>query len=272
MMSKVRNVSKEPGAVQFDVRQRHDRSARLAASDTLRMGPVGGGVRVPWRLARVGGARGLAYEALCAWRRAVARYLDPLVRLTWRRAELILVQNLDTLRWLPRRHRPKGLIWPNTGFDPADVVIRGRSQETRGEVVAVTPGRLLHLKAVPLALRAIACVPNGSLRLIVVGDGPERRRLTKLVHNVGIGKRVTFRGWLLRPELFQLFSEADLLLFPSLHDEGGLVVVEAMAPRFGANRPRCGWASRPCGECRNQSDAIDSGRDKRRACGSARPS
>jgi glycosyltransferase involved in cell wall biosynthesis len=180
-------------------------------------------------LARVGGARGLAYEALCAWRRAVARYLDPLVRLTWRRAELILVQNLDTLRWLPRRHRPKGLIWPNTGFDPADVVIRGRSQETRGEVVAVTPGRLLHLKAVPLALRAIACVPNGSLRLIVVGDGPERRRLTKLVHNVGIGKRVTFRGWLPRPELFQLFSEADLLLFPSLHDEGGLVVVEAMA-------------------------------------------
>jgi glycosyltransferase involved in cell wall biosynthesis len=192
-------------------------------------GPVGGGVRVPWRLARVGGARGLAYEALRACRRAVARYLDPLVRLTWRRAELILVQNLDTLRWLPRRHRAKGLVWPNTGFNPADVVIRGRSQETRDEVVAVTPGRLLHLKAIPLALHAIACVPNGSLRLIVVGDGPERRRLTKLVHNLGIGKRVTFHGWLSRPELFQLFSEADLLLFPSLHDEGGMVVVEAMA-------------------------------------------
>jgi hypothetical protein len=96
-------------------------------------GPVGGGVRVPWRLARVGGARGLAYEALRAWRRAVARYLDPLVRLTWRRAELILVQNLDTLRWLPSRLARRAWFGPTQGSTLPTWSSAGghRRQETR---------------------------------------------------------------------------------------------------------------------------------------------
>jgi glycosyltransferase involved in cell wall biosynthesis len=117
-------------------------------------GPVGGGVRVPWRQAGEWGVRGSLYEALRAWRRAVGRYADPLVRLTWRRARMILVQNPETLAFLPARHRGKAIVCPNAGIDPADIA--PRRMRDPGRILAVTAGRLLHFKGVSIALKAIA--------------------------------------------------------------------------------------------------------------------
>jgi glycosyltransferase involved in cell wall biosynthesis len=45
-----------------------------------------------------------------------------------------------------------------------------------------------------------------------------------------VGERVEFRGWVARERVQEVMrTEADVLLFPSLHDEAGWVVVEAMA-------------------------------------------
>jgi glycosyltransferase involved in cell wall biosynthesis len=190
-------------------------------------GPVGGGVRVPWRLVFDAGPQALSYEALRSTRRITARYLDPFLRWTWRRADLILAQNRETLSWLPAAHQRKARIAPNAGVD--DEEIRDTPRDDRDGFVVVAAGRLIHLKAFSLAVRAVAKVRDLPVRLLVAGDGPEGIRLERLARRLGIQDRVTLLGLLPRDALLELLASADALLFPSLHDESPLVVVEAMS-------------------------------------------
>lgn len=190
-------------------------------------GPVGGGIRVPWRLVPEGGPRAVLYETLRAARRFVSRYGDPLVRSTWRHADLILVQNAETLSWLPRKHRGKARLHPNAGIDASEIRASPRGHDD--SLVAIAAGRLVHLKAFSLAIRALAKLRDPRIRLIVAGDGPERARLERLVERLALSERVEFLGQIPNQQLLERFAGADVLLFPSLHEECGFVVVEAMA-------------------------------------------
>jgi glycosyltransferase involved in cell wall biosynthesis len=188
-------------------------------------GPVGGATRPCWRLAGEWGPRGVAYELLRAGRRGVGRWLDPFMRLTWSRATCILTQNHETMRWLPRRIQARCRVVPNGGYDARQLVRPPVRRDRRIRVI--TPGRLVHLKGVSLAVRAMAATRIPGLELTVVGDGPERGRLERLARQLGV--EVTFTGWLPQARLFELLACSDVLLFPSLHDECGFVVMEAMA-------------------------------------------
>lgn len=201
-------------------------------------GPVGGGVRVPWRFAIELGPSGIGYELLRSLRRLLGRYADPLVRLTWARADRILVQNVETLGWLPARHRSKAAVCPNGGFDSTDV--RPRDARAGGPILAVAAGRLLPWKGVSLAVRAIAAADREDIRLVVAGDGRDGPRLERLARSLGIASRVEFRGWVTQDHLFEILARADVLLMPSLHDECGFVVVEAMAHGVVPVVLRCG--------------------------------
>jgi glycosyltransferase involved in cell wall biosynthesis len=67
----------------------------------------------------------------------------------------------------------------------------------------------------------------------LIGDGPERKRLEGLARRLGVSEKVTFWGFLPRPQVLKKFAECDVLVHPSLHDSGGWVCLEAMA----AGRP-----------------------------------
>jgi glycosyltransferase involved in cell wall biosynthesis len=61
--------------------------------------------------------------------------------------------------------------------------------------------------------------------LVVVGDGPEREKLAKHYDH----PQITFTGYLYGEELAQAYASADMLVFPSLTDTFGNVVLEAHA-------------------------------------------
>jgi glycosyltransferase involved in cell wall biosynthesis len=62
-----------------------------------------------------------------------------------------------------------------------------------------------------------------------VGDGPERSRLEEDVKQHNLRGNVEFIPRLPQNTLFELYRSHDLLLFPSLHDSGGFVVLEALS-------------------------------------------
>lgn len=188
------------------------------------LGPVGGGVGLPWRLAHSLGYRGVAMELFRATAKKVGRYANPLARLSWRRATLILAQNPDTVAWLPRRHRGKAHVFPHAIID-ADRRTGTRPIEGR---TALFAGQLLPLKGLALALAALTRAVDW--RLIILGDGPDRGRLERLARRRGLVNRVEFRGWQPHQEVIRAMREdADVLLFPSIHDEAPLTVVEALS-------------------------------------------
>jgi glycosyltransferase involved in cell wall biosynthesis len=86
---------------------------------------------------------------------------------------------------------------------------------------------LIYWKGAHLAIKAIAQTSDATLTL--AGDGPSRRGLERLAARLGVSSRVTFVGQVSSAQVQALYERHDVLLFPSLQDSGGLVVLEAMA-------------------------------------------
>lgn len=189
-------------------------------------GPVGGGARTPALLVPTLGARGIAYEVVRRVAQVAGRYLNPVARLAWGRATLILVQNRETLAYLPARHRQKGIVFPNAAIElPASVPAVSRSSGESPR--ALFAGRLLPWKGVALAIRTIRLLPGW--RLSVIGSGPDEARLRRLVRQLGVADRVDFVPTIPREDLLhRMRQDADVFLFPSLHDDGPWVVAEAV--------------------------------------------
>ena len=66
-----------------------------------------------------------------------------------------------------------------------------------------------------------------SAKLVLVGDGPERRRMERLVTEAGLTADVQFAGE--QPDALPWLSVADLFLLPSAQESFGLSALEAMA-------------------------------------------
>ncbi len=68
------------------------------------------------------------------------------------------------------------------------------------------------------------------VRLVLAGDGPERREMELLVNTYGLAESVCFAGYLRGREKAQALADADVFVFPSYHGEGCPVsLLEAMA-------------------------------------------
>jgi glycosyltransferase involved in cell wall biosynthesis len=98
-------------------------------------------------------------------------------------------------------------------------------RETR-TLRVLSVGRLAPGKRVDVAIRACAGL-TGEWRLDVVGDGPSRSALERLVRELGAGDRVQFHGHQDCTEAF--YREADLCVLPSSLENSPLVLLEAMS-------------------------------------------
>lgn len=186
------------------------------------LGPVGGGASVPWRLYRSLGLKGALHETLLRAARLASR-ANPLVRLAWWRAAAIIVQNEETLRALPARHRAKALVRPNASVGAATE----RRTAPPLDRLALYAGRLVPWKGVALALEAIAELDGW--RLLIVGRGPDRARLERRAAELGISSRVSFEAWVPQAELSAAYRGAAALLVPSLREDASLAAAEAQA-------------------------------------------
>ncbi len=68
------------------------------------------------------------------------------------------------------------------------------------------------------------CVPS---RLLMVGDGPDRREAEDLVESLGLAKQVSFTGHVLEVE--SILRKTDVLLCTSENESFGMTVCEALA-------------------------------------------
>ena len=88
-------------------------------------------------------------------------------------------------------------------------------------------GRLTEQKALPVAFEAFRQVDGA--KLVVVGDGPERVRLTRLAGELGVGDRVTFLGARPRDEALRYLAGARAAVLSSAWENLPHAAVEALA-------------------------------------------
>jgi glycosyltransferase involved in cell wall biosynthesis len=93
----------------------------------------------------------------------------------------------------------------------------------------VSVSRLVTVKNIPLQLQAIKMLKDEfpHIRLHLVGDGPERQRLTELASLYGIQDYIIFHGAKYGVELSPFFTQTDCFLLTSFSEGWGMVIVEA---------------------------------------------
>lgn len=195
----------------------------------LVFGPVGGGEDAPWALKASMSRRERLRELVRSGLNRFAR-IDPLLRWSLSGCALILAKTAATARALPAGFQARTQVALEIGTVPrADVAPRPAVSGRPFRLMYA--GRLLGLKGIHLGLGALArAVARGvNVELSIVGDGPYERRLRDMAGQLGVGKLVRWARTVPQDELFAMYRDADAVLFPSLHDSSGNVVVEALS-------------------------------------------
>lgn len=193
-------------------------------------GPVGAAGSVRPSLWRNLGMRGLALDLARKLGQATAR-LDPATRATGSRSAIALAADNNTAS-LCRALGARKVAPLSAIALPEHELARLLSNPV------VTPGRpfifasfqrLVYWKGVHLGLEAFARLNHPDTLYYVVGDGPEKERLTAMAHRLGVVDRVIFHGAVRRDTYFDMLLQTHAVVYPSLHPVSAWTVMEAMA-------------------------------------------
>jgi glycosyltransferase involved in cell wall biosynthesis len=88
-------------------------------------------------------------------------------------------------------------------------------------------GRLSEEKNIDLLINAFSRLPENCL-LTIVGDGPDKKRLEEVSHNLNLTERVFFAGSTSWVGVVKYYATVNVFVLPSLSEPWGLVVNEAM--------------------------------------------
>jgi len=100
-----------------------------------------------------------------------------------------------------------------------------------GDAVVASVGSLIPIKGHDVTLRAIAELRGEypELRVRIVGEGPELRRLQGLALELGVDEHVDFFGRRTRSEVAEMLRGSHIFVLPSRYEGLGCAYLEAMA-------------------------------------------
>ena len=168
---------------------------------------------------QAGGGRGLALSTVGAALESVGqRRADAVIVLTRRLADRLVADGLD-----PGRVHviPSGVDLRRFGRplpDPAPDLPRPR---------VLFVGRLAAQKGVATLVEAVPLLRSRAA-VVLVGGGPLRPALERQAGRLGPG-RVRFQGFVPHAEVAAWLAATDVLVLPSIYEELGSVLLEAMA-------------------------------------------
>lgn len=118
-----------------------------------------------------------------------------------------------------------------TLFENLDRQAERKKHKWDDDIVLISAGRLAIEKNWDILMEAAAIVmhKNPKVRLVLLGDGSERRKLQKKAKTLGITGRVEMPGGVNLDEVGNYLVAADIFCFASLFEAQGLVTLEAMA-------------------------------------------
>lgn len=192
-------------------------------------GPLGGGEDAPLALKRSIRGREKIKELLRPLLNKAALF-DPFLWAAYARSTLILTKTEDTRLALPWPFRHRAIVYPEIGIDTHED-IRAQARQPGEPLRVLFAGRLLGWKGAHLAIRAVAqAVALGvQVEFTLLGKGPFEAELRRVANELGIQDSIRWLSYLPQQELFALYQSMHCLLFPSLHDSSGNVVLEAQA-------------------------------------------
>lgn len=162
-----------------------------------------------------------------------------LARMAFSAADMVIsVSKALSLR-LEENFGVKSRVIPNIVDDHAFVYRERRKDKVVFDFVSV--GRLVPIKNFDKLIPAFAKADLGEkARLNIIGDGPERNNLEKMVVATGLKDKVLFHGAATRDKIAEKFYDSDAFILLSEKETFGVSMVEAMYTGLPVISSRCG--------------------------------
>lgn len=189
------------------------------------VGPVGGGETTPKGLLALFSLKEQLKETIRSMANAFA-FINPLFYLNFNRASLILTKTEDTKRVL-KRWKDKTLVRLEIGINE---VLEDKDSSVRKENSFLYVGRFTYWKGYQLTLMAFQKYakkhPSSTLKMIGRGDIDAIKAFAEK-HN--LQNQIEVIPWIKQSELKNYYSSSSAMVFPSMHDSSGNVVLEALS-------------------------------------------
>jgi glycosyltransferase involved in cell wall biosynthesis len=196
----------------------------------LILGPLGGGDQIPMTLRRRFGWLSWVRELVRDIHTLALRF-DPITLHACSRARVIYVKTLASKHVLPKRFHDKTVVRMEIGIHHVVQPLPAPEHKS-SDLRLIYAGRFLDIKGMRLGIMALAAARSKGVhaRLTMVGPGgPDETAWRQLAKQLGINDAIDWLGWTTKPELNKLYQSHDALLFPSLRDSSGNVVLESLA-------------------------------------------
>ena len=203
----------------------------------------------------------LVEERLRYWNLTFLREAEDVERMAFAGADLLVAVSEGVRAYLLRYGAPREriLVMPN-GVNVANFHPEVSGSEVRrrynldGKLVIGFAGSLKPWHGVDLLMKAFASIRNilgahdGSygarLRLLIIGDGPQREQLMQLSHALDLDEAVTFTGAVSHDEMPAHLAALDIAVAPYLSSDGfyfsPLKIMEYLAMGLPVVAPRLG--------------------------------
>jgi glycosyltransferase involved in cell wall biosynthesis len=113
-----------------------------------------------------------------------------------------------------------------------DFVKIGMIEASNEETDVVFAGRLIREKNVDVLIEAVNIIKKEvpDVKCMIIGDGPEKRRLEKMVYDLGLEANIEFTGFLAdHNDVISYIKSSKVFVLPSIREGFGIVALEANA-------------------------------------------
>lgn len=104
----------------------------------------------------------------------------------------------------------------------------------KNDFVVVFVGRMAQEKNIEFLLRMMPYTKNKNIKLMLIGDGPDKKKYEQLSESLNLNKYVKFVGRVAWEDMPYYYHAADVSVTASLTETQGLTVIESMASSLPA--------------------------------------
>jgi len=168
---------------------------------------------------------------------AAVNYLMEIFILRFGRHSVMQFPSEDARKRAPHGSSAKSMVIANpvettlvkhikAGTDPQ--TIRQRLDIDSGELFLLFVGSLLPVKNVPGLIATLSRLVV-QFKLVIVGEGPDREKIEKLVRKLGLEEKVKMLGHKSHEDTLRMMASCDALILPSRSEVFPMVVLETLA-------------------------------------------
>lgn len=194
-------------------------------------GPTGVGDRIPKEFSRQYSRKGRFIE----WLRRASVTTLPFNRGFYKRcrnAKLILCKTETARNSIPAKYRKKALVFTDVAVETIDTAAYSKpSVATDQTIKYVAVGRLNAWRGFDLLIEAFAqaVTLNSTIRLEIIGKGPDKNRLQHLIKKHHMQPYITLGGQVSRDVYYEKMAHCDVVVNPCLKEGAVTTAFDSMS-------------------------------------------